>query len=226
MPRQCLVLINHWPLLGLRLITPGLELRLPSGEELGELADLAAEGMHSPGSAPFLVSWPSLPSADRGRAVAQRHWRRRGDWSPGDWSLDLAVFADGRVVGQQEISGRDYPILREVSTFSWLGLRYQGQGLGTEMRAAVLHLAFAGNTPSLKISEKLGYQPDGIERLAAAGHATTTRRLRLPRARCEMTDRIPVSVTGLTPCLPLFGLPTAVDPDQHGPGRAASIAEG
>ncbi len=55
------MLIDHWPLLGLRLITPRLELRLPTGEELGDLADLAAEGMHDPGSRPFLVSWPGLP---------------------------------------------------------------------------------------------------------------------------------------------------------------------
>lgn len=38
------MLIDHWPLLGLRLTSPGLELRLPSEEELGELADLAADG--------------------------------------------------------------------------------------------------------------------------------------------------------------------------------------
>src|SRR6266480_3863974 len=56
------MLIDHWPLLGLRLITPRLELRLPIGEELGDLADLAAEGMHDPGSRPFLVSWPALPA--------------------------------------------------------------------------------------------------------------------------------------------------------------------
>jgi RimJ/RimL family protein N-acetyltransferase len=47
-------------------------------------------------------------------------------------------------VGQQEISARDFPVLREVSTFSWLGVRHHGSGIGTQMRAAVLHLAFAG----------------------------------------------------------------------------------
>jgi hypothetical protein len=36
------MLIDHWPLLGLRLITPRLELRLPAGEELGDLAGLGA----------------------------------------------------------------------------------------------------------------------------------------------------------------------------------------
>lgn len=40
--------------------------------------------------------------------------------------LTWPSLLNGRVVGQQEISGRDYRILREVSTFSWLGLRYQG----------------------------------------------------------------------------------------------------
>ncbi len=217
---NALMLIDHWPLLGLRLITSRLELRLPADEELGDLADLAAEGMYDPGSRPFLVSWPGLPPKDRARALVQRHWRYRSDWSASDWTLDLAVFADGQVVGQQEISARDYPVLREVSTFSWLGIRHHGQGIGTRMRAAALHLAFAGlgatdatsgsfddNISALRVSEKLGYQPDGIERLAAHGQVTTTRRLRLTRDRWEATDRAPVTITGLTQCLPLFGLP-------------------
>jgi hypothetical protein len=37
----------------------------------------------------------------------------------------------------------DYPVLREVSIFSWVGVRHHGRGIGTEMRAAALHLAFA-----------------------------------------------------------------------------------
>ena len=121
-------------------------------------------------------------------------------------------------MGQQEISGRDYPILREVSTFSWLSLRHQGQGPGTQMRAAVLHLAFAGlgateatsgafggNIPSLSPGEAR-IPIRWLERLAVGGRATTTRRLRLPRVRWEMSERIPVSVTGLPSRLLLFGL--------------------
>ena len=112
--------------------------------------------------------------------LLQRHRRHRADWSADDWSLDLAVFADGQVVGEQDMSAHDYPVLREVSTFSWVGVRHHGRGIGTEMRAAALHLAFAGlgatnavsgafadNVSSLRVSEKLGYQADGIERLAA-----------------------------------------------------------
>jgi hypothetical protein len=58
----------------------------------------------------------------------------------------------------------------------------------------------------LRVSEKLGYQPDGIERLAAQGRVTTTQRLRLTRARWEAATRVPVGVTGLDRCRPLFGL--------------------
>jgi RimJ/RimL family protein N-acetyltransferase len=214
------MLTDHWPLLGLRLTTDRLELRMPSAEELSDLADLAADGIHQPDRRPFLASWPGMPPPDRARAVIQRHWQHLGGWSPHDWTLDLAVFTDGQIVGQQEISGRDYPVLREVSTFSWLGVRHHGSGIGTEMRAAVLHLAFAGlgatdavsgafddNIPSLRVSEKLGYQPDGIELAVAHGRVTTTRRLRLTRDRWQTADRIPVTITGLPPCLPLFGLP-------------------
>jgi RimJ/RimL family protein N-acetyltransferase len=218
------VLTDHWPLLGLRLATARLEMRVPTDTELGDLADLAAAGLHRPGTTPFLVSWPYSPPADRARAVVRRHWRDRGSWSPDDWSLGLAVFCDGRAVGVQELSATDFAVLRQVGSFSWLGLRHHGQGIGTEMRAAVLDLAFAGlgaaeatsgafddNEPSLRVSAKLGYEPDGIERLAADGRATTTRRLRLSRRRWEAFRRVPVTISGLGPCLPMFGLLAAGD---------------
>ncbi len=37
---------SRWPLAGLRLHTPDLELRWPSLDDLYELADLAAAGVH------------------------------------------------------------------------------------------------------------------------------------------------------------------------------------
>src|SRR5260221_13370270 len=62
------------------------------------------------------------------------------------------------------------------ATGAWLGRRYQGRGIGTQMRAAVLHLAFGGlgaqqavsaafedNPASLRVSRKLGFRDDGIE---------------------------------------------------------------
>jgi RimJ/RimL family protein N-acetyltransferase len=224
------MLTDHWPLLGLRLSTPRLELRLPSEAELAELADLAAQGVHAPDRMPFIVPWTDLPPTERARSVVQHHWLRLGNWSADDWALNLAVFSDGRVVGLQTVAARDFAVLRQVTTGSWLGLRHHGQGIGTEMRAAVLHLAFAGldaaeatsgafddNDASFAVSRKHGYQPDGVERYVVRGRATTSRRLRLPRDRWEAHRHVPVSIDGLSPCLPLFGLP---DPDRPEATRA------
>lgn len=213
------MLRDHWPLMGLRLSTPRLELRLPSEDELAELGELAAEGIHEPDRMPFLVPWTDLPPADRARSVVQHHWLRRGNWSPENWALNLVVLADDRVVGLQTVAARDFALLRQVSTASWLGARFQRQGIGTEMRAAVLHLAFAGlnareamsgafedNASSFTVSMKHGYEPDGVERHVVRGRPVAMRRLRLTRARWETHRHVPVSIAGLPSCLPMFGL--------------------
>ncbi|WP_395292519.1 hypothetical protein ACF9IK_02175 [Kitasatospora hibisci] len=52
-----------------------------------------------------------------------------------------------QVDGLQTVAARDFAVLRQVSTGSWHGARCQRQGIGTEMRAAVPHPAFAGPNP-------------------------------------------------------------------------------
>lgn len=59
---------------------------------------------------------------------------------------------------------------------------------------------------SLAISSKLGYEPDGIKRHAIRGALPTERRLRLTRAAWQRHRTIPVTIDGLAPCLPLFGI--------------------
>jgi RimJ/RimL family protein N-acetyltransferase len=211
--------IDHWPLVGLCVRTARLELRLPTEEELAELADVAAQGVHDPGQRPFLRPWTDLPPTERAREVVQRHWRRRGTWTPQDWTLDLVVFEQGRPVGVQEVGAQEFATLREVWTGSWLGLKHQGRGIGSEMRSAVLHLGFAGldaaeatsmsftdNAASLGVSRKLGYRPDGITRDVLHGQAVVSQRLRLTRSEWELTDRPKVAISGLEPCLSQFGL--------------------
>src|SRR6266536_1870357 len=170
------MLVDHYPQLGLRLRTPRLELRLPAPEELSALADLAAEGVHDPAEMPFLVPWTDLPPAERARSVVQHHWRRLGGSTPDDWGLPFTVFLDGTVVGTQEIGARQFAITREAHTGSWLGQRYQGQGLGAQEGTSA---AFAHNASSYRVSGKLGYQPDGVERYAVRGLLAVSRRLRL-----------------------------------------------
>jgi RimJ/RimL family protein N-acetyltransferase len=213
------MLVDHFPLLGLRLTTPRLELRLPSSDELAELADLAAEGIHDPGASPFLVRWTDAPPAEAARSAVQYQWRQLGAWTPEDWSLNLVVLRSGVVFGQQSLAAQNLRIKRQVETGSWLGRRYQGQGIGTEMRAAVLHLAFAGldadealsgalehNHASLALSRKLGYEPNGHRRHALDGRLVVERLLCLTRAAWEQHRTVPVNIEGLEPCLPLMGL--------------------
>src|SRR6187399_828348 len=184
------MLADHFPLLGLRLTTPRLELRLPSDDELAALAELAAQGVHDPEQMPFVIPWTDQPPSGVARSVVRYHWLRLGDWTPRDWELNLTVFRDGAVAGQQSIGAKDLAITREVRTGSWLGQRHQGQGIGTEMRAAVLHLAFAGlaaeeavsgafehNVASLAVSRKLGYEPDGVSRRVVRGELAIEQRV-------------------------------------------------
>ncbi|MEV7186654.1 GNAT family N-acetyltransferase [Kitasatospora sp. NPDC093102] len=214
------MIIDHWPLRGLRVTSPRLELRLPAEDELAEVADVAARGVHLPQDRPFLTPWGELPPAERARHVVQSHWVRMGRWSAQDWALDLVAFHEGRPVGIQDMRAKEFGVRREIVSGSWLGLEYQGKGLGTEMRAAMLHLAFAelgtqsatslsfaDNHSSLAVSRRLGYRSDGIDRGVLDGRVVVSERLRLsPEAWAEHA-RTPVTVTGLSDgCRALFGI--------------------
>lgn len=213
---------RHWPLYGLRLTTPRLELRLPDVELLDRLATVAANGVHAPTSMPFTVPWTDAEPEDRARGVFQHVLRSIAEWRPDAWTLSLAVTHDGKVIGRQDLSADGFPVLKEVETGSWLGLAHQGKGFGTEMRAAALHLAFDGlgagsatsaamadNPRSLGVSRKLGYRQDGVVRASVRGEARTVHRLRLDRTAWEQHRTVPVQLHGLAPCRPLFGARTA-----------------
>ncbi|MFF2617942.1 GNAT family N-acetyltransferase [Kitasatospora sp. NPDC058046] len=214
------MIIDHWPLRGLRVSSPRLELRLPTEDELAEVADVAARGVHPPEERPFLTPWGELPPAERARHVVQLHWRRLGRWSAQDWALNLVAFHEGRPVGIQDMRAKEFGVRREIVSGSWLGLEHQGKGLGTEMRAAMLHLAFAelgtrsarslsfaDNHSSLAVSRRLGYRGDGIDRDVLDGRVVVSQRLRLTPEAWAGHARTPVTVTGLDEgCRALFGL--------------------
>ncbi|MFJ8250230.1 GNAT family N-acetyltransferase [Streptomyces sp. NPDC094466] len=210
---------QHWPLYGLRLRTPRLELRLPGLGLLDELSSVAAHGVHDPDRMPFSVPWTDGTPDEVGRAVFQHLLGTVAGWSAQDWTLGLAVLHEGKVIGRQDLMGRRFGVRREAETGSWLGLPHQGQGFGTEMRAAVLHLAFAGlgaryavsaamtdNSRSLGVSRRLGYTDDGLQTEVVRGVPVDLRRLRLDRARWEAHRRVDVSVEGLDACRAQFGI--------------------
>src|SRR5664280_1044490 len=209
---------HPWPLFDVRVRTPNLELRLPTDDDLLELMRVARAGIADDDRPVFIVPWHRLPSPAFERQFLQRWWRIRGTWSPSNWTLGLAVLKDGRPIGIQDVSAREFGIKRVVNSGSWLGREFQGRGLGTEARAAILALAFdglgadaaesgyiEGNVASARVSEKLGYHISGDEVFAIEGK----RELEI-KVRCtpQTWNRglVPVTIEALEPCLALFGV--------------------
>ena len=207
-----------WPLYDLTLRTGRLELRLPNEDEIAALCAVAAAGIHPPGEMPFGVAWSTKPSPRFEREFIQWHWLQRAEWTPAVWSLELAVFLDGRPIGSQALAARGFGTFHAVNTGSWLGQADQGQGLGKEMRGAVLALAFEGlgaevatteafldNPASAGVSRSLGYLPNGLGSIAPEGVARETERYRMTRAQWQGRDRPSVAIEGLAACLDMFG---------------------
>lgn len=207
-----------WPLFGLSVRTPRVELRYPTDGDLAALANLSGD-IHGDDFLPFAGTWSLLPDGERERAVLQFHWGRRGDWSPNRWRLELVAVVDSEVVGTQGAMADDFAVTRTLTTGSWLGRAHQGRGIGSEMREAILHLAFVGlgalraatdavegNAASLGVTRKLGYRANGEHVDATNGVRTRLLRFVLDREGWEPMRRDDIEVIGLAPCLPLFGL--------------------
>ena len=206
--------MNIEPLFGLRIRTPRLELRLPTEPELNELYKLAEAGIHPPGEMPFGVAWTDDL---RRESFLAYHRSLRESWMPEAWTLDLGTWIDGVLAGVQGIGADDYAERRTIGTGSWLGDRFQGQGVGTEMRTAVVELAFRelealavtssafeANAASRRVSEKLGYRVVGHETMSPRGVPEPHLKLRLDRSDWHGAP-FPIEVEGVEPCLTLFG---------------------
>ncbi|MGO1319763.1 MAG: GNAT family N-acetyltransferase [Galactobacter sp.] len=98
------------------------------------------------------------------------------------------------VVGRQDLLTHEFPLLRSAGTASWLTMSQQGQGLGAEMRQAVVlwaldHLgateiasgAYDWNAKSLGTSRSVGYIDNGTRRVTVDGRPEVERLVRLTR---------------------------------------------
>lgn len=106
---------------------------------------------------------------------------------------------------------------RTGETGSWLGQKYQGRGIGTQMRQAICAFlfdyldaaeitsgAFIDNPASLAVSRKVGYRPDGTRRLARKGEAAVSQRLLLAAADLVRGEK--VTATGVDAFRRFIGL--------------------
>jgi RimJ/RimL family protein N-acetyltransferase len=209
-----------WPLYDLRLRTGELELRYPTEAELPAFADIVETGLHPIGEMPFGLAWTDVPTVQRNVESYQWWMGSRARWSADSWTLTLAVYERARPVGFQDLRADRFPTMRTVHTGSWLGLPFQGRGIGKLMRQAVLGLAFdhlgaqvaeteafMDNPASNKVSLGVGYQPNGFGQLAPQGVPRETQRFRMTLADWRSRPRPPLAVEGLSDCIELFGLP-------------------
>ena len=179
----------------------------------------------------FLVPWHKLPSPAFERQFLLHWWKSRGSWSPDE--LGSRTGCDGRWSADRRPGrhGRAIRCPQDRYPGSWLGAANQGRGL-TEMRAAVLALAFdglgaetaesgyiTGNAASARVSEKLGYVPNGEDvyarRLGDASWKPSSRDTRDVAARARAGhDRGPGAV------------PDAIRRGRAGPGRLGAPVAG
>lgn len=215
-----------WPLYDLRIRTSApragdLILRVPLEAELPAFVALASLGVHPPEEMPFSIPWTDMPSPAREHASYQFYMSTRAGWTVDEWLLTLGVWANGEPAGFQDLRAHEFPRYRTVGTGSWLGQGFQGRGIGKLMRQAALALAFdhlgaevaeteafLDNPASNKVSLGVGYEPNGIGRLAQRGVARDTQRFRMTVAGWRARTRPPVIVEGLKSSLELFGLPS------------------
>ena len=169
------------------------------------------------------------------------HWRRFDAWSPrasGNSSL-----ASGRRTSRSGCrrSWGTTSLARSVQDrFAGSRCSFTAAGYGTEMRAAILELAFHGGLgrrgrtllargaeASLRISRSWAMSRTVRIWIEVAASVDSTARCGCTRDRWTDHERISVRISGLEPCFPLFGLNGPPEPgcprvDAHEFGSAAA----
>ncbi|MEU4360518.1 GNAT family protein [Promicromonospora sp. NPDC023987] len=210
------------PTFGLRVRWDDLELRLPDDVELLSLADLASDGVHNPEVVSFIWPWTRGTDDEVKRNVLAHQWKNRGRTAADDWALSLAVFRNGEIVGEQQISAKNFQVTRSGLTGSWLGRRHHGQDIGTRMRVMALHLAFEGldaaemiseayddNPASNAVSRRLGYTANGSRITAREGHSVIENSYRMAREQWDARPddrRAEIALEGVSSVRQLFGI--------------------
>ncbi len=201
--------------------TSRLELRAATDERLGDLAPLVAAGAANADPPPWddPSSFYETDPEMRVTGWMQAIWRGRGTVRSDAWRLYFVAYVDDEPVGQQDLTGHDFSAFGTVESTSWVATDHRGQGIGTEMRAAILHLAFEGldateahsegaidNVGSNAVSERLGYERNGVSWATHQGKPVLGQRWRLTRESWAAGRRSDIDLFGVGPCRATLGI--------------------
>lgn len=212
--------LSAYPPLNVRVHTPRLSLLGATDELLERLVPTVRKGVATTPPWPFddpMSLYEDGPQREWGwlRGI----WSGRGRISSGFWRLYFVVVIDGEPVGMQDLIGTAFATFGTVTTFSWLSPDVRGGGFGKEMRQAVLHLAFDGlgareagsdafidNHASNRVSEALGYVPNGVSWDTRRGETAQMKCWRLTREDWIRNRRDDIELAGVADCLPVLGI--------------------
>jgi RimJ/RimL family protein N-acetyltransferase len=204
--------MSVYPPLGVRVVTPALELRGATDDLLERLAPLVRTGKANADPPPWddPCSFYEEDPDKRVEGWLRAAWRNRGTVRPGNWRLSFAVVVDDQPIGVQDLTGHDFEQFGTVESTSWVSSDVRRHGFGTETRAAILHLAFEGlgaaeahsesavdNEASNRISERLGYERNGTSWATHQGRPVLGQRWILRRSDWEARRRPDITMFGV-----------------------------
>ena len=202
-----------FPPLGLTLTLGSLSLRLLREADLDAYVELITADVFVDPDADHAFAWWREVRDVGPLSSLQHQWRARASVSPQAWELVLGVFDSGRLVGMQDLRAVDFGTRHTVDSGSFVRLDQAGRGVGTLMRQAVVAFAFdhlgavraetsaiEGNAASLRVSEKVGYRPNGTRLLAEGGRALLAHDMVVTPESFVRADE-PLRVDGVTPAL-------------------------
>jgi RimJ/RimL family protein N-acetyltransferase len=211
---------TSYPPLNVSVETPRLTLLGATDDLLYQLLPVVRAGIVSGTESPFddpMSLYADSP--EREWRWLRAIWKGRGAANPDSWRLYFVVVVDGEAVGMQDLIGEEFASFGTVTSFSWLKPGVRASGIGTEMRSAILHLAFAGlgareassegfldNAASNRVSQKAGYQPNGLNWASRRGEPAQLQKWTLTREAWESIRRDDITLSGVEECKAALGL--------------------
>jgi RimJ/RimL family protein N-acetyltransferase len=184
------------------------------------LTELAVRGIYDPSWQPFGVPWTDDAPDEMRRALPTFYASTSHSAVPERWELPMAVEHEGDLIGFAKIQASDISASGRFSTGSWLGLAFQGRGLGTQVRRACLAAGFKGlgaqsahtqananNAASLGVTRKLEYLASGHFELEIRGEPMTKLEFTMQREHWrEEVWREDFTLLGFEPFRTFLGL--------------------